>query len=99
MPKRKSKTIKQPPPTSYWPLFEHMSHAHGLTLLDSEMEDICQIVEKMEWRKRFRASPKAAKATKINEAARRIEDEKIRHPSGPRQMKAGQVSGMEMFMR
>jgi hypothetical protein len=28
------------PHTSYWPLFKHMSDKHGLTLLDSELEDI-----------------------------------------------------------
>lgn len=27
----------------YWPLFQHMSKAHGLTLLDSELEDIRRI--------------------------------------------------------
>lgn len=37
----------------YWPLFEHMSHAHGLTLLDSEMEDICCAVDEV------RANPMA----------------------------------------
>lgn len=32
----------------YWPLFKHMSDAHGLTLLDSEMEEIRLVVLKME---------------------------------------------------
>ncbi len=35
------------PCSSYYPLFKHMADNHGLTLLDSEMEDICQVVEKM----------------------------------------------------
>ena len=33
--------------SSYWPLFKHMSENHGLTLLDSEMEDICRVVLEM----------------------------------------------------
>lgn len=33
--------------SAYWPLFKHMSDNHGLTLLDSEMEDICRVVLKM----------------------------------------------------
>jgi hypothetical protein len=31
----------------YFPLFQHMADNHGLTLLDSEMEDICRVVEAM----------------------------------------------------
>lgn len=31
----------------YWPLFEHMSNHHGLTLLDSELEDIVQVVKQL----------------------------------------------------
>lgn len=31
----------------YYPLFAHMADNHGLILLDSELEDICQIVMKM----------------------------------------------------
>ena len=30
--------------SAYWPLFKHMSDNHGLTLLDSEIDDICQVV-------------------------------------------------------
>jgi len=41
------KSVAQPPPTHYYPLFEHMSHAHNLTLLDSELEDIVQIIKGM----------------------------------------------------
>ena len=33
--------------SAYWPLFQHLSENHGLTLLDSEMEDICRVVEQM----------------------------------------------------
>ena len=33
--------------SAYWPLFKHMSDNHGLTLLDSEMEDICRVVLQM----------------------------------------------------
>ena len=29
----------------YWPLFKHMADNHGLTLVDSEMQDICHVVE------------------------------------------------------
>jgi len=37
-----------PAPCSvYWPLFKHMADEHNLTLLESEMEDICQVVERM----------------------------------------------------
>lgn len=28
----------------YYPLFEHMSLEHGLTLLDSELDEICRVV-------------------------------------------------------
>lgn len=45
----------------YWPLFEHMSHAHGLTLLDSEMEDICRAVD------RVRERPKKTRKTRRRE--------------------------------
>ena len=30
-----------------WPLFKHMSENHGLTLLESEMDDIIQVVKKL----------------------------------------------------
>lgn len=33
----------------YYPLFEHLSRAHNLTLLDSEMEDIIRIVHDLQW--------------------------------------------------
>lgn len=33
--------------TSNYPLFEYMSRAHGLTLLDSEMDEIVRVVRKM----------------------------------------------------
>lgn len=33
--------------SAYYPLFEHMSQEHNLTLLDSEMEEIVQTVDKM----------------------------------------------------
>ena len=33
--------------SSYWPLFDHMAANHELTLTDSELEDICRVVEKM----------------------------------------------------
>ena len=35
------------PGSVYFPLFKHMSDNHGLTLLDSEMEDICRVVEEV----------------------------------------------------
>lgn len=35
------------PCSSYWPLFDHMAANHECTLTDSELEDICQVVEKM----------------------------------------------------
>ena len=40
-----------PSGSAFWLLFEHMSQAHGLTLLDSELADVCAIVDKMrsEW--------------------------------------------------
>lgn len=31
----------------YYPLFQHMADNHGLNLLDSEMEDIVQISERL----------------------------------------------------
>ena len=33
--------------SAYWPLFKHLSDNHGLTLLDSEMEDICRVALEM----------------------------------------------------
>ena len=33
--------------SSYWELWKHMSDNHGLTLLDSECEDIIQISDQM----------------------------------------------------
>jgi len=35
------------PGSVYFPLFKHMADNHGLTLLDSEMEDICRAVEEV----------------------------------------------------
>jgi len=32
------------PGSAYWPLFKSMADHHGLTLLDSELEDICRVV-------------------------------------------------------
>ena len=34
-------------PSVYFPLFRHMADTYGLTLLDSEMEDICQVADEM----------------------------------------------------
>lgn len=31
----------------YWPLFSHLSEQHGLTLIDTEMDDIVNIVKGM----------------------------------------------------
>jgi len=36
-------------PVNY-PLFEHLSREHGLTLLDSELHEICLVVDEMAWR-------------------------------------------------
>jgi hypothetical protein len=38
--------------STYWTLFEHMSQEHGLTLLDSQLADICHTVDVMraEWK-------------------------------------------------
>jgi hypothetical protein len=33
-----------PKSSAYWPLFEHLVRDHNLTLLDSELEDICHLV-------------------------------------------------------
>lgn len=30
----------------YYPLFKHMANEHGLILVDSELQDICEIVDK-----------------------------------------------------
>jgi len=35
------------PCSAFWVLFEHMSQEHGLTLLDSELSDICHAVDRM----------------------------------------------------
>jgi hypothetical protein len=32
---------------SYWPLFKHMSQEHKLTLTESEMDEICRVVQTM----------------------------------------------------
>jgi hypothetical protein len=40
--------------SAYWVLFEHMSQEHKLTLLDSELADICAAVDRM--RKQWKAS-------------------------------------------
>jgi len=39
--------------SAFWVLFEHMSQEHGLTLLDSELSDICNAVDRM--RKKWKA--------------------------------------------
>ena len=45
---RKAAEPLPPAPCSvYWPLFQHMANEHDLVLLDSEMEDICRVVERM----------------------------------------------------
>jgi DnaJ-class molecular chaperone len=33
--------------SAFWVLFEHMSQNHNLTLLDSELNDICHTVDRM----------------------------------------------------
>lgn len=33
--------------SAYWPIWKHMSDNHGLTLLDSECEDIIQVADQM----------------------------------------------------
>ena len=33
--------------SAFWVLFEHMSQEHGLTLMDSELSDICHAVDRM----------------------------------------------------
>lgn len=37
--------------SAFWLLFQHMSKDYGLTLLESEMEEICHVVDSMrdEW--------------------------------------------------
>jgi hypothetical protein len=35
------------PATHYYPLFKHMSDEHGLTLIDSEMDEIVRVVESL----------------------------------------------------
>lgn len=45
-----SDTSSEKPPirsSYYYPLFEHMSLEHGLTLLDSELDEICRVVAKI----------------------------------------------------
>jgi hypothetical protein len=52
-PKSRKRRADSPAPTgsAYWELFEFLSHNHNLTLLDSELEDICLVVERMRgWR-------------------------------------------------
>jgi hypothetical protein len=39
--------IVPPTPSIYWPLFKHMADNHNLSLLDSELEDICAVVLKI----------------------------------------------------
>jgi hypothetical protein len=46
----KSPAIPPLPPatgSAYWPIWKHMSDNHGLTLLDSECEDILQVADQM----------------------------------------------------
>lgn len=38
----------QPQPNFYYPLFQHMSHEHGLTLLDSELADIIRVCREID---------------------------------------------------
>ena len=33
--------------SAYWPIWKHMADNHGLTLLDSECEDILQVADQM----------------------------------------------------
>ena len=35
------------PGSAYWPIWKHMSDNHGLTLLDSECEDILHVADEM----------------------------------------------------
>lgn len=35
------------PGSAFWVLFQHMSQEHSLTLLDSELSDICHAVDRM----------------------------------------------------
>jgi len=40
------------PGSAFWVLFEHMSQEHGLTMIDSELSDVCNAVDRMraEWK-------------------------------------------------
>lgn len=45
---RKAEPKQESPPRSYWwPLFKHMSEAHGLTLVDDELHQIALAVDKV----------------------------------------------------
>lgn len=59
------------PPTTcsaFWGLFEHMSQSHGLTLLDSELADICHAVDRMrETRQRRATYSRAELADKLKD--------------------------------
>lgn len=37
--------VQQPEQSYLYPLFEHMSREHGLTLTDSEMDEIVRVVK------------------------------------------------------
>lgn len=48
------------PKNYYQPLFDHMLDEHGLTLLDSEMDEICRTVDKMKGGDRMAVTKKVA---------------------------------------
>lgn len=41
-------TTAQPESSFLYPLFEHMQREHGLTLADSELEEICHVCRQLE---------------------------------------------------
>jgi hypothetical protein len=52
--------------TKYTPLFQHMANEHNLTLIESEMEDICQVVLEMRCGRRAGDSVKLIPSHKDN---------------------------------
>lgn len=55
----------------YWPLFEHMATEHGLTLTDSELEEIRLIANTMKRPTRYKSKTAEQAAKGYNEFLKR----------------------------
>jgi hypothetical protein len=74
--------------SAYWPLFQHLSVNHGLTLLESEMEDICRVVEQMRSAQAWAVQHKSGRITLGSESTPQLYCHRYRAAEMAKELKA-----------